>query len=497
MDEEKEHYPDFQWMNDKGIKVDLVLISHFHLDHIGALPRFTEIFGYEGDVYASEPTKSVAPMLLRDYAGLRRRGTKNATVFSETQMNRCVEKIKTLNLQEPIVVDGMEIKAYYAGHVLGAVMFHVKYQGQSVMYSGDYNMTADRHLGAAKIDRPLWPDVVITECTYALTNHNPKLTRERDFLRLVHSHVTVTKGRVLIPVFTLGAVQEMSMLLEQHWERTKCKVPIYFAQGMMEKAQAYYRSFAKWGPSEADEESVFTFRHIRPMSDTMRREFLRHDDNDENVSTEDVEPCIVFASPGMLAGGLSLQIFRKWHKFESTLVLIPGYCSGGTTGYRLQEAYQAAKRTKNSTASSERKKRKRDEDSGFMLKDRGLDLQVRCEVKSMSFASHVDSLGIMRFLRQCQPRHVVLVHSEASKMVRFKNKLATHIPGLPVYDPANKTMTRISTSITTTGKTKSNSDSKILKSLTDRWCDMITKRCEGVDSSSFLEGTDGCPGCTW
>ena len=244
------------------------------------------------------------------------------------------------------------------------------------------------------------------------------------------------------------------------------------------------------------------FRHIRPMSDKMRREFLRHDDNDESVITEDVEPCIVFASPGMLAGGLSLQIFRKWHKFESTLVLIPGYCSGGTTGYRLQEAYQAAKRKKNSTSHTlGRKKRKRDEDSGFKLKDRGLDLQVRCEVKSMSFASHVDSLGIMRFLRQCQPRHVVLVHSEASKMVRFKKKLATHIPGLPVYDPANKTMTRISTSITTTEKTKNNSDSKILKSLTDRWCDMITKRFEGgggaVVSSSFLEATDGCPGCTW
>lgn len=393
-------------MKDRNIQVDLVLISHFHLDHIGALPRFTEMFGFEGDVYASEPTKTVAPMLLRDYAGLRRKGTKNVTVFSETQMNRCVEKIKTMDLNERVLVNGMEIKAYYAGHVLGAVMFHVKYQGQSVLYTGDYNMTADRHLGAAKIDRPLWPDVVITECTYALTNHASKLTRERDFLRLIYSHVTVTKGRVLIPVFTLGAVQEMSMLLEQHWERTKCKVPIYFAQGMMEKAQAYYRSFAKWGPSGADESDVFTFRHIRSMSDKMRREFLRSDEDSEGMES-DVQPCVVFASPGMLAGGLSLQIFRKWHKFENTLVLLPGYCSGGTTGYRLQEASNKAKRYKNSFKSG-KKKRKRDDDLGvFKLKDGTQDLQVRCEVKSMSFASHVDSLGIMRFLRQCQPRHVV------------------------------------------------------------------------------------------
>ena len=42
-----------------------------------------------------------------------------------------------------------EIKAYYAGHVLGAAMFHVRVGNQSLVYTGDYNMTPDRHLGAA------------------------------------------------------------------------------------------------------------------------------------------------------------------------------------------------------------------------------------------------------------------------------------------------------------------------------------------------------------
>ena len=488
----------------------LVLISHFHLDHIGALPRLTEMFGYSGPVYTTEPTKSVAPMLLRDYASLRSRSSHDT--FSETELNRCIEKVKTLKLHEKIVVDGMEIKSYYAGHVLGAVMFHVKYQGQSVMYTGDYNMTADRHLGAAKIDRPLWPDVVITECTYALTNHASKLRRERDFLRLIHGHVTVKKGRVLIPVFTyvslfiyfshliyhaikslhrLGAVQEMSMLLEQHWERTKCTVPIYFAQGMMEKAQMYYRSFARWGPSGGSD--VFTFQHICPMTDKMRQGFWQDEDNDDDNNKT---PCIVFASPGMLAGGLSLQIFRKWCKFENTLVLLPGYCSGGTMGYRLQQASNAAKRKKGSTTSGMKRKR----DDGFTLRDRGLDLQVRCEVKSISFASHVDSAGIMRFLRQLQPRHVVLVHGEASKMVRFKDKLKTHVPDLPVYDPENMTVTRIHTGVTTTKKSETKKEKSVLKSLTDRWCAMLSKRCENdrddASSSSFLEG-EGCAGCTW
>lgn len=92
--------------------------------------------------------------------------------------------------------------AYYAGHVLGACMFYVECNGESVVYTGDYNMTADRHLGAAWIDK-LRPDVVLTETTYATTIRDSKRSREREFLRQVHQ--TLDKGgKVLIPVFALG-----------------------------------------------------------------------------------------------------------------------------------------------------------------------------------------------------------------------------------------------------------------------------------------------------
>lgn len=46
--------------------------------------------------------------------------------------------------------------------VLGAAMFYVKAGDDTVVYTGDYNMTPDRHLGAAQIDR-LEPDLLITE----------------------------------------------------------------------------------------------------------------------------------------------------------------------------------------------------------------------------------------------------------------------------------------------------------------------------------------------
>jgi integrator complex subunit 11 len=96
----------------------------------------------------------------------------------------------------------MKITAYYAGHVLGAAMFYIECNGETVVYTGDYNMSADRHLGAAWINK-LRPDVVLTETTYATTIRDSKRSREREFLKQVHS--TLDKGgKVLIPVFALG-----------------------------------------------------------------------------------------------------------------------------------------------------------------------------------------------------------------------------------------------------------------------------------------------------
>ena len=114
-----------------------------------------------------------------------------------------MSKIVAISLHETIVFQNdIKVTAYYAGHVLGACMFYIECNGETVVYTGDYNMTADRHLGSAWIEK-LKPDVCITECTYATTIRDSKRSREREFLREVHS--TLEKGgKVLIPVFALG-----------------------------------------------------------------------------------------------------------------------------------------------------------------------------------------------------------------------------------------------------------------------------------------------------
>jgi len=36
-------------------------------------------------------------------------------------------------------------------------------------------------------------------------------------------------------------------------------------------------------------------------------------------------PCVLFATPGMLTGGVSLEVFKQWAPDPKNLVVLPGY----------------------------------------------------------------------------------------------------------------------------------------------------------------------------
>ncbi|KOM33865.1 hypothetical protein LR48_Vigan02g001500 [Vigna angularis] len=146
----------------------LTLPCHFknfgsHLDHVGALAYFTEVCGYNGPIYMTYPTKALAPLMLEDYRKVMvdRRGEEE--LFSSDQIAECMKKVTAVDLRQTVQVDeDLQIRAYYAGHVIGAAMFYAKVGDAEMVYTGDYNMTPDRHLGAAQIDR-LRLDLLITE----------------------------------------------------------------------------------------------------------------------------------------------------------------------------------------------------------------------------------------------------------------------------------------------------------------------------------------------
>ncbi|KAF1744373.1 hypothetical protein MXB_156, partial [Myxobolus squamalis] len=398
-------YPDFSFITKTGTLtdfIDCVLISHFHLDHCGSLPYMVEQVGYDGPIYMTTPTKAISRILIEDMRRILAEKKTDAGLFTPQMIKDCFDKVSEISLHEVVTLGDIELKAYYAGHVLGAVMFYIRVGHHSVVYTGDFNMTSDSHLGAAWIDR-CEPDVLITESTYATTIRESRRCRENDMLAKIHE-VIDNGGKVLVPVFALGRAQELCLLLERYWERKNITVPIYMSTGMAEKAVNYYKLFISW-TNQALKKSFynrnfFEFKHTLPFDRSL---------------VDAPGPMVVLASPGMLHAGLSCFIFKKWASDENNAIILPGYCAVGTIGHKVL---------------SGQKKIESDDWSGTII-------DVKMQVMNMSFSAHADSVGIFQLIDYCRPkRAVVLVHGESDGMKMMSDGIKTQF-NIDCFYPAN------------------------------------------------------------
>ncbi|KAK9172501.1 Beta-Casp domain protein [Cryptosporidium meleagridis] len=422
-------YPDFRLISatlDPLIineYIDLVIISHYHLDHCGALPFFTEKIGYKGPIVMTYPTKSVSSVLLSDCCKimeqklLLQKTNADANPSNEVVYNNeygfftvsdvwsCMEKVKAVQLHQTINISGIKITPYYAGHVLGASMFHVQVNDESIVYTGDFNMVRDRHLGPALIPK-LLPSLLISESTYATYIRPSRRSTERTFCEMVYSCLK-RGGKVLIPVFAIGRAQELCILLEIYWRRMQIRFPIFFGGSMTEKANSYYQLFTNWTNTPLAD-NIFTFPHVLPY--------------DKSILTLS-GPAVLFATPGMLHTGLSLQAFKMWAPDSNNLTIIPGFCVSGTIGSKI---INGAKRVY------------------IDQKDPTTCIEVRCNVKYLSFSSHADSIGIQSLISHSEPQSIAFVHGERHGMLNLASFINSEFK-IPTFCPHNGSITNLPT----------------------------------------------------
>jgi integrator complex subunit 11 len=427
-------FPDFNLLPDR---LDAVLITHFHLDHAGALPMLhSRIIQAKTPVFMTGPTKDLARLMLHDF-----RETSVARnqymPFSKDQVDDVIEAAVLMPLAfrtsatgvdsvvRPETAPDVEILAWYAGHVLGAVMFRVAVAGLgSVVYSGDYSTGSGRLLCAAETPSvALQPDLFITEATYCATiRHTSRSVLESELLCAVKDAIHAG-GKVLVPVSALGNAHEMIAVLSALWRREPFQhVPIYVTAGLMMRASSSYENYARtWCTPGADrfingikkEVSTPVCSSMHPdimiENRTVILEFNRA--RDWHLVTSE-GPMVLFATPGSMSTGVSFDVFREWCSEARNVVVVPGFCFANTLAARLLT------KAEDPTVNVDRK--------------------IHCKLMNMSFGAHADARGIVRTIRRLRPRSVMLVHGDESKIKAFQPHLRAALGSdIPIHAPGN------------------------------------------------------------
>jgi len=434
--------------------VDVLLITHFHLDHAASLPYFTEKTGFKGRIFMTNPTKAVIRLLLSDYLRLmnmKAQGDKENSeiLYTEADLQSCVDKIELIDYHQTISMGkGLKFYALNAGHVLGAAMFFIEIGGRTVLYTGDYSMEEDRHLMAAEVPK-VKPDVLMVEATYGVQVHASRAEREARFTGTVERVVT-RGGRCLIPVFALGRAQELLLILDEYWQANPHlqNIPVYYASKMASRALRVYRTYANMMNAriraQMDVGNPFHFKFIQNLKSI-----------DVN-SFDDTGPSVVFASPGMLQSGVSRQLFDRWATDPKNGCLIAGYAVENTLAKEIMNAPRE------------------------VVTLEGRRQPLNCLVDYVSFSAHVDFMQNRNFISRVDPRHIILVHGQKDEMGRLKSALMLQHKQLP--ESKRPTVTMPPNNIEVKLKFSRRRSAKVMGSLADR----PSEPQEGEDISGIL-----------
>ncbi|KAG6573603.1 Cleavage and polyadenylation specificity factor subunit 3-I, partial [Cucurbita argyrosperma subsp. sororia] len=340
--------------------IDVLLITHFHLDHAASLPYFLEKTTFKGRVFMTYATKAIYKLLLSDFVKVSKVSIEDM-LYDEQDINRSMDKIEVIDFHQTVEVNGIRFWCYTAGHVLGAAMFMVDIAGVRVLYTGDYSREEDRHLRAAEMPQ-FSPDVCIIESTYGVQLHQPRHIREKRFTDVVHSTIS-QGGRVLIPAFALGRAQELLLILDEYWANHPelHNVPIYYASPLAKRCLTVYETYTLSMNDRIQnaKSNPFRFKYISPL---------------KSIEVfKDVGPSVVMASPGGLQSGTLAKTIINEPK-EVTLM------------------------------------------SGLMA-------PLNMQVHYISFSAHADYAQTSAFLEELMPPNIILVHGEANEMGRLKQKL--------------------------------------------------------------------------
>ena len=328
-----------------GGKLDAVVLTHGHLDHVGRLPLLTRN-GYNGPIFATRPTIDLATLILKDSLFLqqsdlarqnRRRNRSKLPplepLFEEADVRKLRPLATPVKYNERFsVAPGIEARLVDAGHVIGSasVELTVRENGHKkvVVFSGDLGPR-----GAPLLNDPApfqHADAVIMESTYGDRDHRSLHKTAVEGRKLI-ARAIKNQAKVIVPIFAVGRTQLLLYLLAGAFQRgTLPQFPIFLDSPMAIEATKIYGKNDELFDAEARQmvESGELRQNLTSVYPCPRPE-------DSQALNAAKGPCLIMAGSGMCNGGRIMHHLRHNLPIPETEVLIVGFQSQRSLGRKL------------------------------------------------------------------------------------------------------------------------------------------------------------------
>ncbi len=404
--------------------VDVVLLTHAHIDHSGNIPNLYRD-GYEGQVLCTVATLELSHLLLTDSAHLHAKRLNKAQgeskkkqkrmdrlnrkgdVYLEKQVEEAIENFVTIAFNKRFrVKEGLHVTFIPAGHLLGAahVVVEVDEGGQTkrICFSGDLGRKHYPLLVDPETIPPV--DYLLCESTYGNRRHEDTLTPEQALADVVRRTCIDIPGRLIIPAFSVGRTQALLYTLNRlYTEQGFTPIKVFSDSPLARASTRVYERNVRLLNGEArrfkeEHDSLFDFDNLQ---------YIESEKASREVSNYR-EPCIIISSSGMIAGGRVEQHVAANINNPYCTILMIGYAAEGTLGWRLLNGQDTLK-----------------------IKDREFPVLAKIE-KIDVFSGHGDLDDLLNFVKSQSPerlKKVFLVHGETSSMENFR--AALHDAGYP------------------------------------------------------------------
>jgi metallo-beta-lactamase family protein len=382
-------------------RVDAVVLSHSHIDHLGRLPLVVRR-GFHGPIYATPATRDLSAVMLADAANIQAKDAEwllkrgkvgpaseplyvlaDAVAVQELMVGLPYRRM--LHLRKHLTVEFTD-----AGHILGSASVDLRIADPSphrIVFSGDIGRN-----GLPIVRDPQPPegpvDTLIIESTYADRTHESVDDAERRLGELVR-RVAARGGKILVPAFALGRAQEVIYALHRLWRSNAIpEIPVFLDSPLAVELTDVFRLhpeiFDTREPLIADGASLFDFplvRYVRDVADSKRINSMPG-------------PAVLIAASGMAESGRILHHLTHGLGDHRNCVLFVGYQAEHTLGRRIQEGAEK-------------------------VRILGEDIERRAEVATIDgYSAHADRNELRSWVRRLggPVRRAFVVHGESSAL---------------------------------------------------------------------------------